>query len=44
MNLQQNQNIKDYFNDMDLGEVAADKPTIKVAFKDFLLVQASPVN
>lgn len=36
--------VKDYFNETDLGEVSAEKPSMKASFKDFLLIQVSPVN
>ncbi|MEO6799625.1 MAG: glycoside hydrolase family 36 protein [Rhodanobacter sp.] len=34
--------VRDLFNEVDLGEVDADNTTLKVAFKRFVLLQASP--
>jgi len=36
--------VRDYFNEIDLGEVSASEPSIKVTFKDFLLIEASPIK
>ena len=34
--------VRDYFNDNTLGEITGDNPTLRVAFKDFLLLEVSP--
>jgi alpha-galactosidase len=34
--------VRDYFNDVDLGEVSGKEPILPVAFKDNLLLEASP--
>lgn len=36
--------IRDYFNNIDLSEVSASEPSIKVAFEGFLLIEAIPIN
>ena len=36
--------VMDYFNGKQLGKVSAKKPTIKASFKDYLLIEATPVN
>ncbi|WP_273277776.1 glycoside hydrolase family 36 protein [Maribacter polysiphoniae] len=35
--------VRDYFNEKDLGAVSSDKPTIKVDFKDYLLIEVTPL-
>jgi alpha-galactosidase len=35
--------VRDLFNDVDLGEVDAERATVDVAFKRFVLLQATPV-
>jgi len=34
--------VRDYFNDKTLGDIRGNNPTLKVAFKDFLLLEVSP--
>lgn len=34
--------VRDYFNNVELGEVSSKSPSIKVSFKDFLLIEAIP--
>ena len=36
--------IKDYFNEVDLGEISGGDPILKVKFKDYLLIEASPLT
>lgn len=36
--------VRDYFNNIDLGEVSISKPSIEISFKDFLLIEASPIR
>ncbi|WP_165747834.1 glycoside hydrolase family 36 protein [Cellulophaga sp. Z1A5H] len=39
-----NYTIKDYFNDKDLGTISSDKAFIEISFKDYLLIEATPIQ
>jgi len=36
--------VRDYFNNVDLEKISLNDPTINVSFKDFLLIEVSPIK
>ncbi len=35
--------VRDYFNEKDLGEISKSKPILNAAFKNFLLIEVTPI-